>query len=152
MESFVGNIDARLDAKGRVPVPVLFRNELIEKDSSWVLSMDLYQKCLVLYTRSAWEIEKEEMRKRLDLYDEEQAAFYETFVSEANPVNVDTTGRILIPKRFIEEAGMVADIRFVGVDNKIKVWSVAEYNQFVQKARGNFKADARRFLVKPKTE
>ena len=152
MESFVGNLDARLDAKGRVPVPVLFRNELIEKDSSWVLSMDLYQKCLVLYTRSAWELEKEGMRNRLDLYDEEQAAFYETFVSEANPVSLDTIGRILIPKRFIEHAGMTVDIRFVGVDDKIKIWSVDEYNRFIQKTRENFKADARRFLVKSKAE
>ncbi|GHU68782.1 transcriptional regulator MraZ [Bacteroidia bacterium] len=153
MESFVGYSSTKLDAKNRVPVPVIFRRTLQQdEDQRLVLTTDLYQKCLVLYPKAAWETEKKQMRARLDLYDEEQLGFYETFIAEANPVEMDTMGRILIPKEFADEVGLKSDVRFVGVDDKIKVWDEAEYARFRQSNRENFKANARRFLVKPKTE
>ena len=153
MESFIGYSSTKMDAKNRVPVPVIFRRSLQQgEDQRLVLTTDLYQKCLVLYPRAAWEAEKAKMRDRLDLYDEEQLGFYESFVAEANPVEPDSLGRILVPKDFVEAVGLKSDVRFVGVDDKIKLWDEAEYSRFRQSNRENFKANARRFLVKPKTE
>ncbi|MDR1682042.1 MAG: cell division/cell wall cluster transcriptional repressor MraZ [Candidatus Symbiothrix sp.] len=153
MENFVGNSSTKLDAKNRVPLPVIFRRSWQEGDDQrLVLTPDLYQKCLVLYPRAAWEAEKNNMRSRLDLYDEEQMSIYEAYVGRANPVEMDSMGRILIPKEFADEAGLKSDVRFVGIDDKIKVWDEAEYSRFIQSSRENFKANARRFLVKPKTE
>jgi MraZ protein len=153
VENFVGYSSTKLDAKNRVPVPVIFRRTLQQnEDQRLVLATGLYQKCLVLYPRAAWEMEKTQMRERLDLYDEEQLSFYESFIAEAYPVEMDTMGRILIPKEFADEAGLKSDVRFVGVDDKIKVWDEAEYARVHQSNRENFKANARRFLMKQKTE
>ena len=45
------------------------------------------------------------------------------FVAGAEAVSLDSGGRILIPKRYLEEAGIKNDVRFIGVDNTIEVWN-----------------------------
>jgi MraZ protein len=153
MESFIGNSDAKVDVKGRVPIPVVFRRAMQQmEDQRMILRLDIYKNCLVLYPQSAWNAELAKMRERLDEFDEEQRDFYQFFLSEANLMELDALGRILIPKRMLQMANISGDIRFVGVDNTIKLWNPDDYEQFAQETRERFKTNARRFLSKPKTE
>ena len=36
---------------------------------------------------------------------------------------LDSNGRILIPKRYLQVTGIISDIRFVGMDNRIEMWA-----------------------------
>lgn len=123
MERFIGNIDAKADVKGRVFVPASFRKILgAAGDSRIILRKDVYQNCLVLYPATVWNQELDELRSRLNKYDEAQQRLFRQFVSKTEVLEMDSSGRILIPKRYFQECNMGSEVRFVGMDNTIEIW------------------------------
>jgi MraZ protein len=45
------------------------------------------------------------------------------FVSDAEVMTPDGSGRILIPKRYLQMANIKSDVRFIGMDNTIEIWA-----------------------------
>ncbi len=124
MERFIGNIDAKTDAKGRVFIPASFRKILhASGNAQIIMRKDVYQDCLVLYPASVWNEELDNLRARLNKYDEEQQNLFRQFVLEAELLEIDASGRILIPKRYISLANIAKEVRFVGMDYTIELWS-----------------------------
>lgn len=124
MIHFLGNIEAKADAKGRVFIPAGFRRQLqIAAVERLVLRKDVYQDCLVLYPEEAWLRTQDLLRRRLNRWDARQQAVFRQFVSEAEVVVPDGNGRILIPRRYLQMAGINSDVRFVGMDETIEIWS-----------------------------
>ncbi len=124
MERFLGNIDAKADAKGRVFVPAAFRKILQTAGvSRLVMRKDIYHDCLVLYPENIWNQELDTLRARLNRWDEAQQNLFRQFVLDAEVLEMDASGRILISKRYMQIAGISSDIRFVGMDYTIEVWS-----------------------------
>ena len=149
MEQFIGNMDAKVDVKGRVFVPATFRKILqTTEDSRLILRKDIYKDCLVLYPLDAWNNELSKIRERLDEYDEDQRDFYLQFVSDSEVMEMDSNGRILIPKRYLQIADITNDIRFVGVNDTINIWSRAKLDAFLKTNNDVFKQNARKFLSK----
>jgi len=124
MERFLGTIDAKADAKGRVPIPIVFRRILLEADEKrLVLQKNIYKDCLVLYPKSKWNEEVENLRSQLNIRDEDEYNLFRTFTAYADEVEIDSNGRILIPRRYMEMAGLGAEMRFLGVDFTIEIWN-----------------------------
>ncbi len=123
MLQFLGNIEAKTDAKGRVFIPVIFRKSLQEKGEVFlVLRKDIFQNCLVLYPGSVWENEIETLRSRLSKWNREQQQIFRQFVLDAERLEMDANGRVLIPKRYLQMVSIETDVRFLGVDNTIEIW------------------------------
>jgi MraZ protein len=121
---FLGNIEARADAKGRIFVPAVFRKRLQGADEEFlVLRKDIFQDCLVLYPGTVWENEIETLRVRLNKWNKEQQQVFRQFVLDAERLEMDASGRILIPKRYMTLVGIESDVRFLGVDNTIEIWA-----------------------------
>ncbi len=121
---FLGNIEARTDAKGRAFLPSAFRKVLmVSGEEGLVLRQDIFERCLVIYPETVWNREMDEMRARLSRWDRRQQMVYRSFVSGVTSLAVDANGRILIPKPFLEAAGIRQDIRFVGMGDTIEVWA-----------------------------
>ncbi len=124
MERFLGNIDAKTDAKGRLFVPALFRKNLqasgIEK---LVLRKDIFQDCLVLYPKNIWDEELTVLRSKLNRWNEEQQGLFRQFVMDAEELEIDSSGRILVSKRYLKLAGITSEVRFVGMDYTIEIWA-----------------------------
>ena len=124
MLQFLGNMEAKADAKGRVFVPALFRKCLqTEGEEYLVLRKDIFQDCLVLYPSTVWEKEIEKLRSSLSRWNKEQQHLFRQFVLDAERLEMDASGRILIPKRYLKLVSIETEIRFLGVDNTIEVWS-----------------------------
>lgn len=124
MLQFLGNMEAKTDAKGRVFVPALFRKRLqSEGEEFLVLRKDVFQDCLVLYPGSVWEKEIEMLRSRLNKWNKEQQQIFRQFVLDAERVEMDASGRILIPKRYLQMVSIETEIRFLGVDETIEIWA-----------------------------
>ena len=124
MIQFLGNIEAKVDAKGRVFVPVVFRKELTaHSQGSLVLRKDIFQNCLTLYPQEVWDEEVATLRSRLSKWDREQKQIFRQFVVDAERVEMDANGRILIAKRYLEMIDAQSDVIFVGFDNTIEVWA-----------------------------
>jgi MraZ protein len=124
VERFIGNIDAKADVKGRVFVPALFRKILqTAGDTHLVLRKDVFQDCLILYPASVWNNELDELRAKLNKWDEDEQQVFRQFSLEAEFLEMDANGRILIPKKYMQLAKITTDVRFVGLDYTIEIWS-----------------------------
>ncbi len=124
MLQFLGNIEAKADAKGRIFIPAVFRKRLqSEGESFLVLRKDIFQNCLVLYPGSVWENEINELRNRLSKWNREQQQIFRQFVLDAERVEMDANGRVLIPKRYLQMVSIETEVRFLGVDNTIEIWA-----------------------------
>ncbi len=124
MIQFLGNIEARADAKGRIFVPAVFRKRLQSEGEEYlVLRKDIFQDCLVLYPGSVWEKEVELLRNRLNRWNREQQQLFRQFVLDAERLEMDANGRVLIPKRYLRMASIDTDVRFLGVDETIELWA-----------------------------
>lgn len=130
MLQFLGNMEARADTKGRIFVPAIFRKRLqCEGEEFLVLRKDIFQDCLVLYPGSVWEKEIETLRGRLNKWNREQQQVFRQFVLDAERLEMDSSGRILIPKRYLQMVSIDSDVRFLGVDETIEIWAKEKLEQ-----------------------
>lgn len=124
MMRFIGNIEARTDAKGRVFFPATFRKQLqAGAEERLIMRKDIYEDCLVLYPESVWNSQLEELRCRLNRWNASHQMLYRQFVSDVEIITPDANGRILIPKRYLKICGIVQDVRFIGMDDTIEIWA-----------------------------
>lgn len=120
---FLGNIEAKTDAKGRAFLPAQFRKVLAASgEESLVLRQDVFENLLVLYPESVWNRLMDDMRSRLSRWNRREQMAYRTFVSSVVELAIDGNGRILIPRSFLEAAGIKQSIRFVGMGDTIEIW------------------------------
>lgn len=121
---FLGNIEARADAKGRVFLPATFRKVLQASGSeALMLRKDLFQDCLVLYPECIWNEQMDVLRGRLNRFNAQQQRIFRQFVSEVEAVALDGNGRFLIPKRYLAMAGIQQDVKFIGMGDTIEIWA-----------------------------
>jgi MraZ protein len=120
----IGNIEAKVDAKGRAFLPATFRKVLqASSEEKLVLRKDVFQPCLVLYPESVWNEQMDLLRRRLNRWNKRQQDVFRKFVSEVEILTLDGNGRFLIPKRYQRMADIVQDVKFVGMGDTIEIWS-----------------------------
>lgn len=120
---FIGDYTAKTDAKGRVFLPAQFRRVLeTEGEDKLVLRNDLFQNCLVLCPESVWNAELDDLKSKLNRYNNKHQMMWRRFVANAELVELDSNGRFLIGKRKLEFAGIKSEVRFLAVDERIEVW------------------------------
>lgn len=121
---FLGNIEAKTDAKGRAFLPAVFRKVLQASGrETLILRKDIFQPCLVLYPESVWNEQQATLRRRLNRYNAQHQQIFRQFVSEVEMVTLDGNGRFLIPKRYLQMAGIQQDVKFIGMDDTIEIWA-----------------------------
>ena len=121
---FLGNIEAKTDVKGRAFLPAVFRKMLQASGSeSLVLRKDIFQDCLVLYPESVWNEQMDTLRGKLNRYNAQHQKIFRQFVSEVEMTALDGNGRFLIPKRYLQMAGIQQNIKFIGMGDTIEIWA-----------------------------
>ena len=121
---FLGNIEAKTDAKGRAFLPAVFRKVLqASGEENLVLRKDVFQPCLVLYPESVWNTRLDMLKQQLRPWKPAHQQIFRQFVSEVEVVTLDGNGRFLISKRLQRAAGINQDIQFIGMDDTIELWS-----------------------------
>lgn len=128
---FTGTFTAKLDAKGRVFLPSDLRKQLAESDGRLVIKRDLYQPCLTIYPYGVWEQEVDRLRCRLNRWDPRHAMIFRQFLADAEVFKLDGNGRLLLNGRNrrhcrLSEQVSGAALSFIGVDDRIEIWSEAE--------------------------
>jgi len=121
---FWGNMEAKADVKGRVFLPAVFRKQLQGvSEERLILRKDVFQDCLVLYPESVWNNELDELRAHLNKWDSKHQLIFRQYVSDVELIMLDSNGRLLIPRRYLQVADIKSDVRFVGMDNRIELWA-----------------------------
>ena len=115
---FLGEFDHSLDPKGRLIIPSRFREAL---GSSCVLTRG-FDGCLCVYQWETWErfVNKlEELPQNEPRY----RKLKRYFMAQACEAEPDRQGRIVLPARLREAAGIVKDVVTVGMGSRIEIWS-----------------------------
>ena len=130
---FLGNIEAKTDAKGRAFLPAVFRKVLQGAgEENLVLRKDVFQKCLVLYPESVWNQRLDLLKSQLRPWKPAHQQMFRQFVSKAEVVTLDGNGRFLISKRLMRIAEIEQDIRFIGMDDTVEIWAPANLEQILK--------------------
>ena len=128
--NFLGNIEAKTDAKGRVFLPAAFRKVLqMEGISQLVMRKDVHEKCLVLYPEHVWNEQMAFLRQKLNRWNRQQQQTFRQFVSDVEMVALDGNGRFLISKRMQKMAEIDQTVRFIGMGDTIEVWAVKDEDE-----------------------
>lgn len=114
----MGEFQHSIDAKGRLIVPVKFREGL---GDTFVVTKGL-DKCLFVYPMAQWDVLEGKLTA-LPFTDPNARAFVRVFFSGASECEVDKQGRILLPANLREYAHVEKDVVLVGVSNRVEIWS-----------------------------
>jgi MraZ protein len=140
---FNGRFDHAIDEKGRVSIPARFRDEL-QKAGHDRLYITNYiferEKMLELYPPAEWEAMVAKFARRRT--GDRVAQLFETFyIGGAHEVQVDRQGRILIPPRLREFAGLEREVTFSARPNLFQLWNRATLDKILKSAEDQLLAD-----------
>lgn len=122
---FSGKIQAKMDAKGRLFLPADFRKQLAGADTRLVLRRDVFEPCLVMYPAETWNREVEALKARLNPWKRDETMLLRNFIAEIEFVTLDSNGRFIVPRRFMELCGTTRAVSFIGFDDRIEIWDAA---------------------------
>ena len=130
MNTFIGNIEARLDGKGRVFVPASYRKILAEMGSAHIIMRrDTDNECVIFYPEHVWQNKVNQLRSALDEWEPEDQMILMQFMSEAEILDMDNQGRVLLQKKHLEMIGAQQDILFVGMLDRFAIWNPTVFNE-----------------------
>ena len=121
---FMGEYNHTIDAKGRLIVPVKFREIL---GDNFIVTKGL-DGCLFVYPNDEWT-RFEEKLKSLPLTNKNARQFTSFFLAGAAACEVDKQGRILLPQVLREFASLEKDVVLVGVASRIEIWSRERWDE-----------------------
>ncbi|MBS1496191.1 MAG: division/cell wall cluster transcriptional repressor MraZ [Bacteroidetes bacterium] len=131
MISFLGEYESTIDAKGRFLLPAGIKKQLPKDEVTQFVINRGFEKCLTLYPLQSWNPIFSEISKLND-FDPKVREFRRYFLNGATQIDVDTAGRILLPKNLVEHASLDKDIVLVSALNKIEIWDAKKYQQFFE--------------------
>lgn len=105
--------------------------------NGFVLKRAVFQPCLELYPMSEWEALMQKVNQ-LNRFKKKNNDFIRRFTAGVKVVEVDTTGRLLIPKDLMSFADISKDIVVSSAINIIEIWDKDKYEQAIDDATGDF--------------
>ncbi|MFH1776355.1 MAG: division/cell wall cluster transcriptional repressor MraZ [Candidatus Omnitrophota bacterium] len=142
---FYGEYHHALDRKGRIIIPAKFREvfkeHYIEK---FYLTRGL-DGCLFVFAEDEWK-HQEQKFKALSFTKKEARHFNRIYFSGAVELTCDKQGRILLPQYLKTYAAINKDIVFVGVSDRIEIWSKDKWEEFYENSRTSFEETAEQLL------
>lgn len=130
MSSFVGDYTCKADSKYRVVVPASFRRVMEASGQTlFVLRKNIFGGCIDMYSGQEWEKMITGVREKLNLFNPKHAAFFREFCRGTQEVEMDANGRILLPRKLLDEAGIDKEITFAAQDTVIQIWSAPAYRE-----------------------
>jgi len=120
---FIGMERAKVDSKGRIFFPARFRQLLPDGEVGITLFWD---RCLEVYPGSyLMNILKQLLS--LNRADPEIRWFQRYVMSNTQLLNLDGEGRLLIPQRLREQAGINKEVLIIGTGDHLEIWSPERY-------------------------
>jgi len=137
MTGFLGEYEVAIDAKGRFLLPSGFRKQLSESAAERFVINRGFENCLTLYPIDSWNVLAEKLN-RLNDFNPKVREFKRLFLNGANMVDVDSAGRLLLPKQLQEYAGIKKDMVFSAQGNKVELWDKDTYYEYIKKSAAGF--------------
>jgi MraZ protein len=125
---FIGEYNHNLDEKGRLAVPVKFRNDL-RKGAVVTKGLD---GCLFLYVMDEWKVLADRL-SRLPISQSNTRAFARLMLAGAMDVQIDKQGRIIVPDYLRKYAGLKKKVVINGLYNRLEIWDEDNWEKYKKK-------------------
>jgi MraZ protein len=130
MATFIGDYACKVDAKGRIILPMAFKRQMpAGAQDHFVVRKDIFERCLVLYSIEDWNRQIEKIRSRINPYNREHNLFLRNFFKGTAELTLDNNNRLLVPKRLMDLAGIQRDVVLAGQDGRIEMWASDLYDK-----------------------
>lgn len=138
MNSLIGTYECKADAKGRVMLPSALKKQLSPAlQSGFVVKRAVFQPCLELYPMEEWQVLMQKVNK-LNRFKKKNNDFIRRFTAGVKMVEVDTTGRLLIPKDLVVFAGITKNVVMSSAVNIVEIWDKEKYEKAIDDATVDF--------------
>lgn len=118
-----------LDAKGRLAVPSRYRAVLQALAAGeLVITIDTEARCLLIYPLPEWEIIQEKITS-LSSFNSAARRIQRLLVGHATDVEMDGSGRVLVPPPLRDYADLDKKVVLLGQGNKFELWSETLWEQ-----------------------
>jgi len=136
--TFIGTYECKSDSKGRVMIPVALKNQMAPvMNDGFVLKRSVFQPCLELYPMAEWNLLMEKMNKK-NRFKKKNNDFIRRFSAGVKIVEVDATGRLLIPKNLISIAGITKEVVLSSAINIVEIWDKDSYEKVIEETAEDF--------------
>lgn len=126
---FTGHAELTIDAKQRLAIPSKYRGQWnSERDGSAWYSVPWPDGSLRLYTEKRFEALAEQGEQSLTPGHDEAALESQLF-GFAERIEMDSAGRITVPRSHLELAGLSSEVVMVGARNRLEVRDRSKWNQ-----------------------
>ncbi len=140
MQHFIGTYECKADAKGRIMVPMPFKKQLAAMmQEGFVLKRAVFNSCLELYPLKEWDALMGRINK-LNRFNKKNNDIIRRFTPGVKLVDIDASGRLLIPKDLIVHAGIEKEVVLSAAVNIIEVWDKQSYEAAIDAAKVDFGA------------
>jgi MraZ protein len=131
MARFIGEYDATLDSKGRFLLPAGLRKIMPEGTAALVVNRGL-DDCLNLYLPEDWK-QVEDRLSQVNPYDSrENRMIRKALIAGAVYLDIDSAGRLNIPKKLADYASLEKDLVLAGDIEKIEIWDKTKYDKLFE--------------------
>jgi len=138
MKNLIGTFECKADAKGRVMLPASLQKQLAPMlEKGFVLKRAVFQPCLELYPMEEWEKLMQQVNK-LNRFNRKNNDFVRRFTAGVKVVELDTTGRLLIPKDLVAFAGIQKELVLSSAIAIVEIWDKEKYEKAIDDATSDF--------------
>ncbi|WP_431167293.1 division/cell wall cluster transcriptional repressor MraZ [Tenacibaculum halocynthiae] len=138
MVNLIGTYECKMDAKGRLMMSSAFKKQLSSVlQDGFVVKRSVFQSCLELYPMKEWNLMMDKVNK-LNRFVKKNNDFIRRFTAGVKIVEVDASGRILIPKDLCQFAGLSKELVLSSAVNIIEIWDKVEYEKVIDEAVVDF--------------
>lgn len=138
MVHLIGTYSCKADAKGRVKMPIGLKKQLDPvAEEGFVLKRSVFQPCLELYPMKEWKEIMGRMAK-LNRFVRKNNDFIRRFSAGVRVLEMDATGRILIPKDLAAFAGISRELILSSTIDMIEIWDETKYETVIDASADDF--------------
>jgi transcriptional regulator MraZ len=122
-----GATKVTLDAKGRLAIPVRYRERLMTRAEGHLVATVDRDYCLLIYPLPDWE-EIERKLTRLPALNKKSRRLQRLMMGHATELDMDSHGRILLTRELRAFAGLDRQAMLIGQGNKFELWDEERWN------------------------
>ena len=138
MNYLIGTYECKIDVKGRLLIPIALKKQIADSISQGVvLKRAVFQQCLELYPLQQWKDLISKVNK-LNRFKKKNNDFIRRFTAGLKFIELDNTGRLLIPKELTEFANIKREIVLSSSVNIIEIWDKSKYEKTIDDSKSDF--------------
>lgn len=138
MVNLIGTYEGKADAKGRIVLSSALKKQLAPLlQDGFVLKRSVFQPCLELYPMAEWNVLMGQVNK-LNRFVKKNNDFIRRFTAGVKIVELDASGRLLIPKDLQSFAGITKNVVLSSAVNIIEIWDKDNYEKAIDDATDVF--------------